>query len=63
MESTSWVSICTYFSASHREENAMLSKPSLPTRVEVTIPMIIPLEGLTVRVKVFPAVSVTDRVT
>lgn len=27
MELTSWVSICTYFSASHREENAMLSKP------------------------------------
>lgn len=37
--------------------------PSLPTGVEVTILMIIPPEGLTVRVKVFPAVSVTDRVT
>lgn len=31
--------------------------------MEVTILMIIPPEGLTVRVKVFPAVSVTDRVT
>jgi hypothetical protein len=37
--------------------------PSLPTGVEVTVPMIIPLEWLAVRVKVFPAVSVTDRVT
>lgn len=37
--------------------------PSLPTVVEVTILMIIPLEGLTVRVKGFPAVNVTGRVT
>lgn len=53
----------TYFSPSHREGNAMLSKPSLPSGVEVTVLMIIPLEGLTARVKVFPAVKVTDRVT
>lgn len=34
--------------------------PSLPTGVEVAILMIIPLERLTVRVKIFPAVSMTQ---
>lgn len=37
--------------------------PHCPLGVEVTILMIIPLEGLTVRVKGFPAVNVTGRVT